>query len=158
MSHITCQLDELLHINALHTNNPDVIERQIQCLSIHGPKETDLPEAVLERVQSTASAQPQSPQSSDYESELSNENENESESSSELSSLSTPSVAPSEPSPRQIASIVPPTGFSELERVLLLTMPYFEGDYLPYIGEDLLKEIYQETLKPKTPRSVGVCA
>ena len=158
VSHITCQLDELLHINALHTNNPDVIERQIQCLSIHGPKETDLPEAVLERVQSTASVQPQSPQSSDYESELSNENENESESSSELSSLSTPSVAPSEPSPRQIASIVPPTGFSELERVLLLTMPYFEGDYLPYIGEDLLKEIYQETLKPKTPRSVGVCA
>ena len=132
MSHITCQLDELLHINALHTNNPDVIERQIQCLSIHGPKETDLPEAVLERVQSTASAQPQSPQSSDYESELSNENENESENSSELSSLSTPSVAPSEPSPRQIASIVPPTGVSELERVLLLTMPYFEGDYLPH--------------------------
>lgn len=164
VSHITCQLDELLHVNALHTNNPDIIQRQIQCLSIHGPKETDLPESVLERVQSTASTVPQSPQSSDYESEMSNDNDNESESSSELSSLSTATsvTLPSDASPRQaapaaqIAPIMPASGFSELERVLLLLLPYFEGDYLPYIGEDLLKEIYQDALKPKTPRGVGV--
>ena len=166
VSHITCQLDELLHMNALHTNNPDVIQRQIQCLSIHGPKETDLPESVLERVQSTASAPPQSPQSSDYESEMSNDNDNESESSSELSSLSTATSAtlPGDVSPRpaastaqmaQMAPVAPAGGFSELERVLLLTLPYFEGDYLPYIGEDLLKEIFQDAQKPKTPRSVG---
>lgn len=121
---------------------------------------------MLERVQSTASAPPQSPQSSDYESEMSNDNDNESESSSELSSLSTATSAtlPGDVSPRpaasttqmaQMAPIAPAGGFSELERVLLLTLPYFEGDYLPYIGEDLLKEIFQDAQKPKTPRSVG---
>ena len=31
-----------------------------------------------------------------------------------------------------------------------------QGNYLPYVGEDLLKEIYQESLKPKPTRSVGL--
>ena len=74
---------------------------------------------------------------------------------STVSTAPTP-VTPSEVSPRPVARIVPGGSLSDLERALLSTLPYFEGDYLPYVGEDLLKEIYQESLKPKPTRSVGL--
>jgi len=96
--------------------------------------------------------------SSDYESE--NENPSESELSSDTStvstiSTSTPLPQSSDISPRPAARAVPSGFLTELERALLTTVPYFEGDFLPYIGEDLLKEIYQESLKPKPTRSVS---
>ena len=154
VSHASCQLDELLHINAVRSNNPDINQRQIRCFSIRGVAETELPESVLERIQT--SPLPSSPCSSDYETENESENENESDLSSDMSSLSTAtaSIPSADFTPHPAASLLPTGSLSELERVLLLTVPYFEGDYLPYVGEDLLKEIYQDSLKPKVSRSV----
>ena len=156
VSHASCQLDELLHINAVRSNNPDINQRQIRCFSIRGVAETELPESVLERIQT--SPLPSSPCSSDYETENENENENESDLSSDMSSLSTAtaSIPSADFTPHPTASLLPTGSLSELERVLLLTVPYFEGDYLPYVGEDLLKEIYQDSLKPKVSRSVRI--
>lgn len=162
VSHVTCQLDQLLHMNAVWSNSPETNQRQIRCFSMRGTPEEVLPEVVLERVQSTASTVTQEPLSSDYESE--NDNPSESELSSDTSTVSTVStvstaptpITPSEVSPRPVARIVPGGSLSDLERALLSTLPYFEGDYLPYVGEDLLKEIYQESLKPKPTRSVGL--
>ena len=155
MSHVSCQLDELLHINAVRSNSPDINQRQIRCFSIRGVTETELPEAVLERMQTSPLLS--SPLSSDYETDNENENENESDMSSDMSSMSTATTpVSSDPSPRPAMSVLPSGSLSEAERVLLLTIPYFEGDYLPYVCEDLLKEMYQESIKPKTSRNVGV--
>ena len=157
ISHVTCQLDQLLHMNAVWSNNAELNQRQIRCFSVRGLTEGELPEAVLERVLSTTSTVTQDV-SSDYESE--NENPSESELSSDTStvstiSTSTPLPQSSDISPRPAARAVPSGFLTELERALLTTVPYFEGDFLPYIGEDLLKEIYQESLKPKPTRSVS---
>ena len=155
VSHVSCQLDELLHINAVRSNSPDINQRQIRCFSIRGVTETELPEAVLERMQTSPLLS--SPLSSDYETDNENENENESDMSSDMSSMSTATTpVSSDPSPRPGMSVLPTGSLSEAERVLLLTIPYFEGDYLPYVCEDLLKEMYQESIKPKTSRNVGV--
>ena len=45
---------------------------------------------------------------------------------------------------------------SEDERTLFNVIPYFDGDYLLYVGEDLLTRVENETLKARSSRSVGV--
>lgn len=161
VSHVTCQIDQLLHMNAVWSNNLDIFQRQVRCFSVRGVTEGELPEAILERVQSsTSSVTPQEPVSSDYESE--NENQSESELSSDTSTVSTVSAVSATPAPplsvgsTTMASVIPHGYLSELERALLSTLPYFEGDYLPYVGEDLLKEIYQDSLKAKPVRTVSI--
>lgn len=157
VSHVSCQIDELLHMNATRSNNQDIILRQIRVFSLKGNSDTDLPEAILERGQSL-SPYPASPLSSDYESEnSSNSNDVESELSSELSSISATtshSSGHSSSTKTPIASVVNGT-MSDLERALYSTIPYFEGDYLPYVCEDILKDIYQDSQKPKPARSVS---
>lgn len=154
ISHVSCQIDELLHMNATRSNNQDIILRQIRLFSLQGNSDTELPEVLLERSQSTSPI-PNSPVSSDYESENSNSNDVESELSSELSSLSTSTTHSTTPVvvPKGIASITN-GALTDLEKALYSTIPYFEGDYLPYVCEDILKDIYQESLKPKPARSV----
>ena len=156
VSHVSCQIDELLHMNATRSNNQDIILRQIRLFSLQGNSDTELPEMILERGQSISPI-PTSPVSSDYESENSNSNDVESELSSELSSLSGTtthsSTHYSTTKTSGIASVINGT-MSELERALYSTIPYFEGDYLPYVCEDILKDIYQDSQKAKTTRPV----
>ncbi|CBK23413.2 uncharacterized protein [Blastocystis hominis] len=171
VSHASCQLDELLHINAVRSNNPDINQRQIRCFSIREGAETELPGlpglpgTPLERAQGSPFSL--SSCSSVYETENENDsevgmdiiNENEAFFSSDISSMSLPT--PSIPSIDSTthpssASLLASESLSELERVLLLTVPYFEGDYLPCMGEDIMDEIYQDSLKPKVVRSVRI--
>ena len=168
VSHASCQLDELLHINAVRSNNPDVNQRQVRCFSVHGAADPDLSGIPLERVQgspyslSSCSSlyEPENENQEEVESTLGMDimNENESYFSSDISSMSisTPSIPSVDLTSHPSSSLLPTESLSELERVLLLTVPYFEGDYLPCMGEDIMNEIYQDSLKPKVPRPVCI--
>lgn len=151
ISFVSCQLDMLLLTNAVHSPNAKQMQRIVRSFTLKGSSaEEELPEVSIERPPSVCSVS--SPCSSDYsENEGDVDNDAESldsmetnESCRDINSMHWP-VDPSLNEP--IANAVPNGSLSSLESILMLLIPYFDGDYLPYIGNDLLKEIYNESLK-----------
>ena len=116
ISHVTCQLDQLLHMNAVWSNNAELNQRQIRWFSLDGTEE----DILSPRLEHALSWNSLSPMSTEFETW--DDQELTDTYSPTLSTRSSdPVVSPSSP-------ILPKGYLSAQERALFSVVPYFDGD------------------------------
>ena len=144
ISYVTCQLDQLLHMNAVWSNNAELNQRQIRWFSLDGTEE----DILSPRLEHALSWNSLSPMSTEFETW--DDQELTDTYSPTLSTRSSdPVVSPSSP-------ILPKGYLSAQERALFSVVPYFEGDYLPYLGVELLDSIVNDTTRTHSTRNVDL--